>query len=263
MKRSRLEPQQRREQLLDTAAVMFAEKPYEDVFVEDIAARAGVSRALMYRYFPSKRDLYVGMFKRASHRLLARANPDPQLPLAEQLASGLEAHIKYFADHPFEAVAINRGAFSDDPAIQAIIADELNVIAQRLTDKLVAEGRLRDVTEIAVEGWLAFVRAACVKWVQSQKITRAGLTEMCLRAFDCALGYPSTPHDRSEQLTNERLRRGACGGVAEFTTAIATGSEHRNRDAWPFVWKATADDIIAKVQRGRDTLRQIKSQTNH
>jgi hypothetical protein len=40
-------------------------------------------------------------------------------------------------------------------------------------------------------------------------------------------------------------------------------AEYWNRDPKPFVWKATADDIIAKVQRGRDTLRQIKSQTDH
>jgi hypothetical protein len=39
----RLKPQQRREQLLDTAAAMFAEKPYEDVFVEEIAARGCVA----------------------------------------------------------------------------------------------------------------------------------------------------------------------------------------------------------------------------
>jgi len=39
--------------------------------------------------------------------------------------------------------------------------------------------------------------------------------------------------------------------------------EYWNRDPKPFVWKAPADDIIAKVQRGRDTLRQIKSQTDH
>ena len=57
MTRRRLEPQQRREQLLDTAAAMFAETPYEDVYVEDIATRAGVSRALLYHHFPSKRDL--------------------------------------------------------------------------------------------------------------------------------------------------------------------------------------------------------------
>jgi AcrR family transcriptional regulator len=186
----RLKPQQRREQLLDTAAAMFAQKPYEDVMVEDIVARACVSRSTLYHYFPTKRDLYVAIFKRSSNRLLARANPDPQLPLAEQLATGLEAHIQYFVDHPCDAITINRGALSDDPAIQAIITEELNVIGQRLIDKLVAEGCLRDVTEIAVEGWLAFVRAACVKWIQSQNISRADLTEMCIRAFDCALDTP-------------------------------------------------------------------------
>jgi AcrR family transcriptional regulator len=189
--RRRLGPQQRRDQLLDTGAVMFAEEPYEDVYVEDIAARAGVSRATLYHYFPSKRDLYVAIFKRASSRMLARVSPDPQLSLSEQLASGLEAHIKFFADHPFEAIAINRGALSDDPALQALIAEELNIVGQRLVNHLVVEGRPREVAEIAVAGWLAFVRAACVKWIQSQKISRADLTELCLRASDCALGTPT------------------------------------------------------------------------
>ena len=182
---------------------MFSAKPYEDVLMEDIAVHAGVSRALLYHYYPSKRDLYVAIFERASNRLLAHDGPDPQLPLAEQLAAGLEAHIQSFVDHPFEAVAINRGALSDDPAIQAIVTEELNVVGQRLVDKLVAEGRSRDITEIAVEGWLAFVRAACVKWVQSQKISRAELAEMCLCAFGGALGYPDTPL-ASPELRNMR-----------------------------------------------------------
>ena len=196
MKWRRLDPQQRREQLLDVVAAMFAERPYEEVYVEDIAARAGVSRALLYHYFPSKRDLYVAIFKRSSDRLLARTNPDPLLPLAEQVASGLETHIQYFADHPFEAIAISRGALSDDPTIQTIITAELNVIGRCLTDKLVTEGHSRDITEIAVESWFAFVRAACVKWVQSQEITRADLTALCLRASDCVLGYPDAAQAR-------------------------------------------------------------------
>ena len=158
--------------------------------------RARVCReSLLYHHFSSKRDLYVAIFKRASDRFLARVGPDPQLPFAEQLAIALEAHIQSFVDHPFEAVTISRGALSDDPAIQAIVAEQLNVVGQRLVDQLVAEGRLRDATEIAVEGWLAFVRAACVKWIQSQNISRADLTEMCLRAFDCALDIP-TPTSR-------------------------------------------------------------------
>jgi AcrR family transcriptional regulator len=194
----RLQPQQRREQLLDTGAALFAEKPYDDVMMQDIAAAAGVSRALMYRYFASKRDLYVAIFTRASNRFLARVSPDRQLPLAELLATALEAQIQSLVDHPFETVTINRSTSLDDPAIQAIVAEELNVVGRRLVDQLVAQGRPRDAGEIAVEGWLAFVRAACVKWIDSQSISRADFTEMCRRAFDCAVDIPPrTSHLRS------------------------------------------------------------------
>jgi AcrR family transcriptional regulator len=192
MTRRRMKPQQRREQLLDAGAALFAEKPYDDVFMEDIAALACVSRATMYHYYPTKQDLYVAILKRASNRFLARVGAGPQLPLAEQLATGLEAHIQSLVDHPFEAIAITRGALSYDPAIQAIIAEELNVVGQRLIDQLVAEGHPRDAIEIAVAGWLGFVRAACVKWIQSPNISRTDLTEMCLHAFDGTLGIPTS-----------------------------------------------------------------------
>jgi hypothetical protein len=49
---------------------------------------------------------------------------------------------------------------------------------------------------------------------------------------------------------------------SRVSAAITTWAEQWNLDPKPFVWKATADDIIAKVQRGRATLRQIKSQTD-
>jgi hypothetical protein len=59
------------------------------------------------------------------------------------------------------------------------------------------------------------------------------------------------------------LRRGTFTSVTDLSAAITTWAEHWNIDPRPFVWKATADDIIAKVQRGRGTLHQIKSQTEH
>jgi AcrR family transcriptional regulator len=220
--RPRLKPQQRRDELLDTGAALFAEKPYEDVLVEEIAARAGVSRATLYHYFPSKRDLYVAILKRAGGRFLARVGTDPRRPLAEQLAAGLEAHIQSLVDHPFDAVAINRGALSDDPEIQAIIAEELSVIGQLLTDQLVAQGCLRDATEIAVEGWLAFVRAACVTWIQSQNISRADLTEMRLRALGCVLDIPTLDQPRA----CPDVRGHICRLTLEHTACIVYYTSH-------------------------------------
>jgi transposase len=66
-----------------------------------------------------------------------------------------------------------------------------------------------------------------------------------------------------KELTDKRLRRGVFTSVADLTTAITTWAEHWNLDPKPFIWKATAEDIITKVRRGRETLHQIKTQTDH
>jgi transposase len=66
-----------------------------------------------------------------------------------------------------------------------------------------------------------------------------------------------------KELTDRRLRRGVFTSVADLSAAITSWAEHWNIDPKPFIWKATVEDIIAKVQRGRDTLHQIKTQTDH
>jgi transposase len=66
-----------------------------------------------------------------------------------------------------------------------------------------------------------------------------------------------------KELTDKRLRRGVFTSVTDLTQAITTWAEHWNTDPKPFIWKATAEDIITKVQRGRATLHQINTQTDH
>jgi predicted RNA-binding Zn ribbon-like protein len=59
-----------------------------------------------------------------------------------------------------------------------------------------------------------------------------------------------------KELTDKRLRRGVFTSVEDLKQAITAWAEHWNTDPKPFVWKATAEQIIAKVQRGRATLHQ-------
>lgn len=66
-----------------------------------------------------------------------------------------------------------------------------------------------------------------------------------------------------KELTDKRLRRGVFTSVADLSHAITTWAEHWNTDPQPFVWKATAEQIIEKVSRGRETLHQLKSATHH
>ena len=63
------------------------------------------------------------------------------------------------------------------------------------------------------------------------------------------------------ELTDKRPRRGVFTSVADLTAAITTWAQQWNTNAAPFIWKATADDIITRVRRGRETLNRINSQT--
>src|SRR6266480_4589396 len=61
--RTRLDIDVRRQQLVEIGSELFAKRPYDEVWVEEIAAAAGVSRGLLYHYFPTKRDFFVAVVR--------------------------------------------------------------------------------------------------------------------------------------------------------------------------------------------------------
>lgn len=67
-----------------------------------------------------------------------------------------------------------------------------------------------------------------------------------------------------KELTERRLRRGVFTSVTDLIEAIEIWAEHWNQDPKPFIWHKTADEIIAKVRRGRAALSVVtKSATHH
>lgn len=186
--RRRLVPDERRSQLLDVGAQEFAARAYEDVRMADVAARAGVSRGLVYRYFPAKRDLFAAIYRRASDRLLESTELASNAPMAEQVVAGLDAHLDFFVANARTVLVANRGALAGDPAIQGIISEELATIRQRMLDATRLQGHERAVASAALAGWLSFVRTACVEWLAQENFSRDELRDMCLRTLLSALG---------------------------------------------------------------------------
>jgi AcrR family transcriptional regulator len=66
----RMSGQERREQLLNVGRVLFAEKGYEAVSVEEIAAKAGVSKPVVYEHFGGKEGLYAVVVDREMNHLM-------------------------------------------------------------------------------------------------------------------------------------------------------------------------------------------------
>jgi AcrR family transcriptional regulator len=100
-KRQRLKPEVRREQLLDAAMQVFAERGYEGARVEQIADAAQVSPGLLYRHFEGKQELYAEILQLANRELmqhLAQAAA-PKRPSSERVREGLDAFFTFVEDH--------------------------------------------------------------------------------------------------------------------------------------------------------------------
>ncbi|MFE2984952.1 TetR/AcrR family transcriptional regulator [Streptomyces sp. NPDC059262] len=125
--------------------------------MEGVAERAGASRALLYRYFPSKHAHFAALYQQASDQLLAATRLDQSAPVMEQLAAGLDAHFDYFAANRHTVLAANR-VLAGDPVIQAIITGELAELRRRLLE---ATGRRTSCRPRSRAGWCSSV---CSVW---------------------------------------------------------------------------------------------------
>ncbi|GGQ09062.1 MULTISPECIES: TetR/AcrR family transcriptional regulator [Streptomyces] len=185
--RRRLSPADRRAQLLDVGAQLFARHPYEDVLMEDVAERAGVSRALLYRHFAGKHDLFAAVYRQASDRLLEQVPLDRPGDLLGQLEDGLDVHLDYFVAHRNTVLAANR-VLAGDPVVQTIIDWELGVLRTRLLDVLpIADDSARAAVAAVLKSWLVFVRVLCLDWLTDETCTRAELRDTCVGALLGAL----------------------------------------------------------------------------
>ncbi|MEU6231514.1 TetR/AcrR family transcriptional regulator [Kitasatospora sp. NPDC047058] len=180
--RQRLSPAERRAQLLSVGARLFAARPYEEVLMEDVAAQAGVSRALLYRHFPGKHDLFAAVYKQAADQLLAGTRLDPADTLVDQLAQGLDTHLDYFTANRNAVLAANR-VLAGDPVIQTIMTDELDALRARLLGVLpLADEHAREAVSGVLKSWLVFVRVLCVDWLTEETCSRTELRDVCIGA---------------------------------------------------------------------------------
>src|SRR3954453_13737444 len=117
-RRKRLELPERREQLLSLAVLAFSTKSYDEVSVDELAQSAGVSKGLLYHYFPSKRELYVATVRTAAEQLIERVLPDPSLSVRDQIARGLDGYLSFVEQNAAAYTSlIQSGIGRDDEVI--------------------------------------------------------------------------------------------------------------------------------------------------
>ena len=92
---------ERKQQLLDAAAELFADRGYAATRIADICRSAGVAKGLFYWYFPTKGALFAELVRtmRLALRRAQRQAMDPDADAVTRIAEGAEASVRFMAEH--------------------------------------------------------------------------------------------------------------------------------------------------------------------
>jgi AcrR family transcriptional regulator len=180
----RLSTDARREQLLASGARLLAERPYDEVSIEEIARAAGVSKGLLYHYFPTKREFLIAALERGQDELAALTAPDPDLPPAEQLGASLDRFLDFVEAHEAAYTAIFRSRGGGDPEIQAALEagrqQRMDAVIESLASWEAAPASVErtPLLETAVQGWFFFIEGAVLRWLERRDMERDELREL-------------------------------------------------------------------------------------
>jgi AcrR family transcriptional regulator len=210
--RRRLSPDDRRNELLTLGAEVFGQRPYDEVRIDEIAERAGVSRALMYHYFPDKRAFFAAVVRAEGERLFEATNTalEPGRSLFDQLRTGVLAYLRYDEEHPHGAWAAYVGMGRFDPVLRGIEVIDNDRQAHRIMARInqaigeTADAKVERDLRITIYGWLAFTFEMCRQRLVDPSIDAGRVADACAHALLDAVGrVPGIPSALSEAVAPE------------------------------------------------------------
>lgn len=184
--RTRLDVQERRTQLLALGLQLFADRSYDEISIDELASAAGISKGLLYHYFSSKREFYIACVRTAAEQLVARTMTPRTLEPLEQLRQGLDAYLDFVQEHGRAYYAVFRAGIGTDEEVAAIIDDTRATILQRLVEGMGSDD-VPPPMRNALRGWLGYVEAAILDWVEWQDVTRDQLVASMMGVMQAAL----------------------------------------------------------------------------
>jgi AcrR family transcriptional regulator len=187
-KRSRLSLDARRAQLVRLGTEIFAERPFDEISIEGIAVAAGISKGLLYHYFPSKRDFYVEVVRQASAQMERMTATDPALAPRARIEQGVERYLDYVVSHARGYATVLRAGIGADPEVLALV----EAVRGRMADRIigaVARGEEPPpaALRLAARGWVGFAEAAALDWLEQGGLDRDRMRELLVRTLRATL----------------------------------------------------------------------------
>jgi AcrR family transcriptional regulator len=176
---TRLGVDERRRRLLLLGADLFARFSYDELSMARIAREAGISKALLYHYFPGKQAYFAATLDEKAAELAALTEPDPALAPREQLVSSLDAFLGWVEDNRAAYGKLVRSAAAI-PEVREVVDRVRDATSERILAGIAAGADPPPALRTAVRAWLWFMDGAILDWVEHGDVTREQLRNLLL-----------------------------------------------------------------------------------
>jgi AcrR family transcriptional regulator len=187
--RTRFPVDERRSQLVELGLALFGNATYDELSIDAIAEHAGISKGLLYHYFPSKREFYVACVEAAAEQLLAATEraADPRLSPEARLAASLEAYFDFVDQRRDAFVSLLRSGIGVDPQVERVVGG----VRAGFVERLIAERGGGPLERIAARAFVASVEAAALDWLEHGDVARERVIELLLDLARIMLARPN------------------------------------------------------------------------
>jgi AcrR family transcriptional regulator len=158
--RRRLSADERRRQLVAIGLAKIVETPIQDLSMDDIATEAGISRGLLFHYFPTKTDFYLACIAAAGRRMLRTTAPDEDLPGEAQVEMVTRLMVEQIERRRDFYLALVHGHGVADPRVSEVMDSVRDGSTDRVMVALDVPERQRDV----VRAWWAYTEDRALTW---------------------------------------------------------------------------------------------------
>jgi AcrR family transcriptional regulator len=198
---TRLTASQRRDQLLDAANGLFAERGYGEVSIDDIATSAGVTRGLVHHYFGGRKEVYIALLE----RLGAIREQELRPPEGRSARARVGDTVSRWLDWTEANRTIYLGTLAPgedilDPEVRRVVASlvarAVALLATFHADIARDSPRLR----YALECWTGLNRTATRRWLRGEA-TREATQELLASTLEHVLRTFGSPPNRRSSST--------------------------------------------------------------
>jgi AcrR family transcriptional regulator len=162
---SRLDVDERRAQLLEVGTDLFSRHSFEELSMAQIAREAGISKALMYHYFPSKEEFFKAALAEGAVELARLTAPDETLPPLEQVRTSTKAFVVWIGRRGAAYMKLLQSVGAV-PELRETMTAIRDVTSARILEGLVPEADRTPAKRAAARAWLWYMDGVLLDWIE-------------------------------------------------------------------------------------------------